>query len=162
MATRRSGATSAQNASQKSNGKETTKAQSTGQQQGQKETTSKSRSNKAAPVSVTFNVRIPETMGKGKRTLYVAGNFSQINNKLEDWSAQGQKMKKGDDGRWTLTIKVPQNAVIEYKYTLGDWDSVEVDQNCQDVGNRHLQVGSGDTQQVEDAVHRFRGVDPCG
>lgn len=162
MSTRRSGAASTQSESQKSNGKETTKAQSTRQQQGQKENTVKSRSTKAAPVNVTFNVRIPENMGKGKRTVYLAGNFSQINNKMEDWSAQGQKMKKGEDGRWTLTIKVPQDSVIEYKYTLGDWDSVEVDQNCRDVGNRRLQVGSGDMQQVEDSVHRFRGVDPCG
>lgn len=161
MATRRSGATSAQNESQK-NGKEPTKTQSTRQQQGQKETTTKNRSTKAAPVNVTFNVRIPESLGKGKRTVYVSGNFSQINNKMEDWNAQGQKMKKGDDGRWTLTVKVPQDAVIEYKYTLGDWDSVEVDQNCHDVGNRRVHVGSGDTQQVEDSVHRFRGVDPCG
>lgn len=161
MATRRSGAANAQSQTDKTNGKETTKAQST-RQQGQKETTTKSRSTKAAPVNVTFNVRIPENMGKGKRTVFLAGNFSQINNKMEDWSAQGQKMKKGDDGRWTLTIKVPQNSVIEYKYTLGDWDTVEVDQNCQDVGNRRLQVGSGDIQQIEDSVHRFRGVDPCG
>ncbi len=157
MATRRSGAAAAQ----KENQKDATKASSSSQQ-GQKETATKSRSMKAAPVTVTFFVSIPENMGKMKRTVYLAGNFSQVNNKIDDWSAQGQKMKKGDNGRWTLAIKVPQNTVIEYKYTLGEWGMVELDQNCQDVPNRRLEVGSGDTQQVEDAVHRFRGVEPCG
>lgn len=157
MATRRAGAATAQKESQK----DTTKAQSARQQQDQKETAAKSRSNKAAPVNVTFTVTIPESLGKAKRTVYVAGNFSQVNNKSEDWSAQGQKMKKGDNGRWTLTLKIPQNTVIEYKYTLGEWGSVEVDQNCQDVPNRRLEVGSGDNQQIEDSVFRFRGIEPC-
>lgn len=144
MATRKSSATAAQ----KENRNDSMKKSGSSEQQAQKETPTKSRPAKTAPVTVTFIVSIPENMSKMKRSIYLAGNFSQVNNKADDWNAQGQKMKKGDNGRWTLTIKVPQNTVIEYKYTLGEWGLVELDQNCQDVPNRQLEAGSGDSQQV--------------
>src|SRR5207247_368767 len=53
---------------------------------------------------------------------------------------------------------------LEYKYTLGDWDHVEKDGSCGEIGNRALTLtyGSSGTQTVGDTVENWRNVAPCG
>jgi hypothetical protein len=53
---------------------------------------------------------------------------------------------------------------LEYKYTLGDWDHVEKDASCGEIGNRMLTLsyGSNGMQTVNDTVSNWRNVAPCG
>lgn len=139
----------------------------TRQNKGQRETEKtasqrSSKTNKPKIVSVTFHVTVPEQTARLKRTVFLAGNLSQADQKMVDWDTQAQKMKKLDNNHWTVTIKAPENTVIEYKYTLGDWDSVERDQHCHDIGNRRVAIHSGETQTIEDTVHNWRNAEPCG
>lgn len=139
----------------------------TRQNKGQRETEKpasqrSSKTNKPKIVSVTFNVTVPEQTARLKRSVYLAGSFSQANQKMADWDTQAQKLKKVDSTHWTTTIKVPENMVIEYKYTLGDWDSVERNQRCHDIANRRVTIHSEETQTIEDTVHNWRNAEPCG
>lgn len=127
---------------------------------GLKSGANKTRTAKAAPVEVTFSVTVPETTARMKKNVYLAGNFSQFNNKMGDWDAGGQKMKKVDATHYTLTVKIPQNTTVEYKYTLGGWEQVERDASCADTMNRHMTTGSSETQTVNDVVQNWAG--DCG
>jgi hypothetical protein len=126
-------------------------------------TRSSTKNAKPATITVTLNVTVPESTAKSKKSVYVAGNFNQFNNKHADWDTQSHKMKKVDATHYTLTLKGPENAVIEYKYTLGDWEHVERNAHCHDLHNRRVTLhGSPNGEQViEDVVHNWRSLDPC-
>jgi hypothetical protein len=68
-----------------------------------------------------------------------------------------------DATHWTVTLNMLEGTSIEYKYALGDWNYVEKDGACQEIGNRTLtESGSGGVQTVNDTVLNWRNVAPCG
>ncbi len=125
---------------------------------------SKARATKEKTATVTFNVTVPESTAGQRRSVFLAGTLHYVNNKINDWDTRAQQMKKVDKTHWTISIGGPVNSMIEYKYTLGDWDTVERDEHCQDIGNRRVTLPgkSGEVMTIDDTVHSWRGVSPCG
>jgi hypothetical protein len=69
-----------------------------------------------------------------------------------------------DATTWTITFTGKESTAIEYKYALGDWDHVEKDNVCGEIGNRILTLSYGATgiQTVNDTTLNWRNVAPCG
>ena len=65
---------------------------------------------------------------------------------------------------WTVTLTGKESTQLEYKYTLGDWEHVEKDGACGEIGNRLLTLsyGPGGAHGVADTVENWRNVAPCG
>ena len=57
-----------------------------------------------------------------------------------------------DATHWTITLTGKETTQIEYKYTLGDFNYVEKDGSCGEIGNRQvsLSYGSTGTQEVNE------------
>jgi hypothetical protein len=129
----------------------------------QPENSDRDKNTKPGKVNVTLNVRVPENLVGVGQSVYLAGTLKAIGKRGDEWDAKGQKMKKIDNTRWTLTFTAPENTEIEYKYTVGDWDHVEIDQYCSEVPNRRLIVlpSKGLEEIVDDIVYGFRGVSHC-
>jgi hypothetical protein len=85
---------------------------------------------------VTFYVTVPGSARDTRRAVFLAGSLHRFSPNLPDWDPHGLEMKKIDDRHWSITLMGQENIVIEYKYTLGDWDHSEKDSNCADIPNR--------------------------
>lgn len=111
----------------------------------------------APTVGTTLTVTVPANTDATGRTVYLAGNLSVLGAGQTDWAANGIAMTRVDATHWRTTITSPNNAALSYKYTLGDWPSVEKDGSCADVGNRGITLtGTGRA----DTVANFGGF--CG
>jgi 1,4-alpha-glucan branching enzyme len=124
---------------------------------------SRSRAGKEKQVTITFNVTVPESTAGLRRSVFLVGNFQKLNKNLVDWDTRVQPMKKVDNRHWTISLTELDNTEIEYKYCLGDWDTVERDEHCMDIFNRRvrLHLSEKEPQEVHDTVHNWRGVNPC-
>ncbi len=113
---------------------------------------------------ITFYVTVPESTARLQRAVFLTGSLRQFSPNLPDWDPRGLPMQRVDDRHWTLTLMgqaSQPNAVVEYKYTLGDWDHCEKDARCADIPNRRvviLPTASG-KQAVHDQVEGWQGVD---
>lgn len=119
------------------------------------------RPGEEAKLSITFNVTVPEAVHQNKQSVWLTGTVHQLNRKLKDWDPRAQQMKKVGDTHWTVTWSGPAGAEIEYKYTLGDWEHVEVDQNGNDIPNRRVTIHGtgGEPLNIVDVVANFRGLE---
>jgi glycosidase len=80
-------------------------------------------------VSVTFTVGVPEyTPG----TVYVTGSIAQ----LGPWNPGANPMTDNGDGTWSRTFQIPDGTRFEWKYTRGNWDTVEQWGDISGLGNR--------------------------
>ena len=115
-------------------------------------------------VSVTFNVTVPVSTDGTGRSVYIAGTLSRLDGGLPDWNPGAVVLTRVDATHWTITLSGLETTPIEYKYTLGDWEHVEKDAGCGEIGNRLLTLsyGSDGTQVVNDTVDNWRNVAPCG
>ncbi len=115
-------------------------------------------------VTLVFTVTVPDTTDATGRSVYIAGTLSRLDGGLPDWNPGGVVLTKVDATHWTITFTGKEYTAIEYKYTLGDWDHVEKDNSCGEIGNRQLTLsyGSNGTQAVNDTVPNWRNVSPCG
>lgn len=112
------------------------------------------------PVEVTFEVEVPEgTPAEG--SVFIVGTEPEIC----DWcNPQTAALAKGEDGKWRVTITFQEGTPIEYKFTLGSWDTVEKDATCNEVANRQVRAvpDANGTQTIRNTVANWRNVAPCG
>lgn len=109
---------------------------------------------------VTFNLTVPANT-PASATVSVAGTLSQLDSTLPDWTPGAVVLTKVDATHWTLTINTEEGKGVDYKYTLGSWDTVEKNATCGEVANRHVTVtfgASSTTQAVNDTVANWT---PC-
>jgi hypothetical protein len=87
-----------------------------------------------------------------------------LNGGLPDWNPGGVVMTRVDATHWTITLTGSESTQIGYKYTLGDWEHVEKDAACGEIGDRLLTLsyGTDGMQTVNDTVVNWRNVSPCG
>ncbi len=113
-------------------------------------------------VTATFNVTVPESTYQKVRSVYVTGTLRKIGEESPDWAPDAHQMEQIDDRHWTITISGPVGTEIEYKYTLGDWEHVEMDGNCADVPNRRVTLRTENDQplNIEDTVQNWHGINP--
>jgi glycosidase len=115
-------------------------------------------------VSLTFTVTVPASTDGTGRSVYVAGFLDRLDGGLPQWDPAGVVLTRLDETHWTISLTGKEGTQIEYKYTLGDWDHVEKDGSCGEIGNRLLTLSYGvsGTQAVNDTVQNWRNVSPCG
>jgi hypothetical protein len=111
-------------------------------------------------VMVTFNVTVPEGTPPDA-TVYIAGSFGGLGSGFPDWDPAGIAMHKVGAITWSVIITGPDPASLQYKYTLGSWDSVEKGAACEELSNRGAVVTYGN-QVVNDEVDNWANVAPCG
>ncbi|HVX45982.1 MAG TPA: alpha-amylase family glycosyl hydrolase, partial [Mycobacteriales bacterium] len=101
-------------------------------------------------VQVTFRVAVPANTPAGQ-TVYVAGATTNLPPGMPDplclWCGGNADtaMHQVSDGIWEATFGIPEGAGIQWKYTRGDWTTVEVR-----AQNRSGQVGHDATQLIDD------------
>jgi glycosidase len=115
-------------------------------------------------VSVVYNVTVPANTDGTGRSVHIAGTLSRFDGGYPDWDPGAVTLSRVDATHWTISFTAKESTQIEYKFTLGDWDHVEKDATCSEIGNRQLTVtyGATGTQNVNDTVLNWRNVAPCG
>jgi glycosidase/fibronectin type 3 domain-containing protein len=111
-------------------------------------------------IPLTLIVTVPENTPAG--TIYIAGDFKSASYPL--WDPAGIAMEQIDATRWQVTLNLPENAQIEFKFVRGDWQFVEKTVDCVEVDNRRVQVvpAADGTMTVDDlVVTNWRDVDGC-
>jgi glucoamylase len=111
------------------------------------------------PAKVTVTVTVPATTDGTGRTVRLTGTLGQLGGGLPDWDPAGLPMARVDATHWRITLTAPAGTRLEYKYTLGDWGTVEKDAFCGERPNR-TGVLAG-VEAVTDGVGAWRGVPPC-
>jgi predicted alpha/beta superfamily hydrolase len=69
-------------------------------------------------VQITFTVIVPPMTPK-EDVVYIAGNHPLLGN----WNPGGIALKKIDDSTWSRSFTFTKGQELEYKITLGSWDS---------------------------------------
>lgn len=90
-------------------------------------------------IPVTFNVTVPDYTPDNDN-IYIAGDFKT--DKLPKWDPVGIKLIKVGDKKYSITMYLPPNVTIEYKYTRGSWSKVEKDAFGNEISNRVLQINN--------------------
>lgn len=103
---------------------------------------------------VTFELKLPADLPKDAR-LFAAGNHATFGG----WMPGVVEVPRAGT-RSTWTVKLPVGFKLEYKFTLGDWDRVEVSAVGDDIANRVLTVPDGKTT-LRIAIPGFKSFAPA-
>jgi predicted alpha/beta superfamily hydrolase len=76
---------------------------------------------RAREIEITFTVHTPKSTPHDA-IVYIAGNHSL----LGDWNPGAVAMEKISDSVWSKSFRFPEGFSLEYKITLGSWDSQAV------------------------------------
>ncbi len=93
---------------------------------------------------VTFRVTVPETT-PAEADVYIAGDFQSWNP-----GSSAHRLYAAGDGTYEITIPFEPGRTIEFKFTMGEWGTVEKGPNIEEISNRRLTVT--ETAVVELAV----------
>lgn len=97
-------------------------------------------------VDVTFMVTAPDNTDEN---ICITGSHSN----LGSWGMLTVPLKKIRSSYY-ITVKLPENSICQYKYTRGDWDSVERGKAGEEIPNRVIRVKSG--LFVKDSIESWR------
>src|SRR5690606_586094 len=95
-------------------------------------------------VSVTFTVGVPAyTPG----TVYIVGDLAEFG----PWNPGLVPMTQVDATTWTYTLDIADGTAVQYKFTRGNWETVEAWGEITGLTNRAMTVnyGSNGTQLVD-------------
>ncbi len=118
-------------------------------------------------IAVTFVVIVPAgTPGP----LYIAGDFGAAGLPLWDPAGAGMQLSAAGDDQWALTLELPEGVTIQYKFTRGNWETVEKGPDCEEIANRTLMVSVDELAGLENGeggytiahtVDKWRDLDGC-
>jgi predicted alpha/beta superfamily hydrolase len=87
---------------------------------------------------------IPENTPEGD-SIYITGTFN-------DWWNPGDPenaLYLNADSLWEIVLGIaPEGLEIQYKFTRGDWGTVEKGANGEEITNRYFTYGNGDTTYI--------------
>jgi fibronectin type 3 domain-containing protein len=101
-------------------------------------------------VQVTFTVAVPE-FTPADATIFVTGSISQ----LGPWNPGAYPMTSNSDGTWSRTFSIPDGTSFEWKYTRGNWETVEQWGDIVGVANRGpatAQYGADGTMTIDNTA----------
>lgn len=102
-------------------------------------------------INIEFVVTVPKIV-EMPDVIYLAGSLDAVSS----WKADGLPLKRGDDGRFYGSVRLPKGAVLEYKITRGSWETVERDKAGGEIANRSLTVM--ENAKVEITVQAWAGA----
>ena len=91
---------------------------------------------KISNVRVTFLVEVPANTPS---PVCITGNHP----KLKNWDPRGCALKNVGAGRYQISFLFPKGTYLQYKFTRGDWNTVEKDEEFHDRTNRSLLASQG-------------------
>jgi predicted alpha/beta superfamily hydrolase len=94
-------------------------------------------------VTVTIIATVPKDTPKDAK-VYLAGNLDEVG----AWKADGKLMKRTDEGKYTITLKLPKGQTLEYKLNCGSWDTVEKSDKGQEIDNRKLEIDADKEEKI--------------
>jgi len=95
---------------------------------------------------ISFIVKAPVNTDQ----VTIAGNLSQ----LGDWDPSKKILDKTDDSLFTITINIPKNSEIEYKFTRGSWKTEALTENGIVPDNFKIIVKNDTT--INHSIHKWR------
>src|SRR5690606_495853 len=107
-------------------------------------------------VQVTFNLTVPAETPAAS-TVYIAGEIPGL--PAWDPGASAGAMTQVDATHWTKTLEILDGSQIQFKFTRGNWESVEKEPDGNtEIPNRMLSVSYGTTgeQTVNLTVENWR------
>jgi predicted alpha/beta superfamily hydrolase len=81
-------------------------------------------------------------------TIYVAGNHES----LGPWAPGKHALTRADDGSWRTTLDLPEGFNLEFKVSLGGWETVEKSAEGRDIANRTATVADGQVLEIQVAA----------
>ncbi|MDP4261743.1 MAG: glycogen-binding domain-containing protein [Bacteroidota bacterium] len=102
----------------------------------------------AQVAAVRFTVQIPHGNNDDKN-VYMAGSFNY-------WHAGDSlfQMNRVSEDVYAITLPLFEGRQYQYKYTLGNWDKVEVASNDSDIQNRFFFSSNG--KDIADTVTKWK------
>ncbi|PCJ20420.1 MAG: esterase [Candidatus Cloacimonadota bacterium] len=85
--------------------------------------------------------------------LFIIGNHES----LGQWTQQSHQLKKINQTTFTTNIRVPKNTSLEFKFTLGSWETVQKDQFFNDTNNFIIIAKA--SELIELQVSNFAGFE---
>jgi predicted alpha/beta superfamily hydrolase len=94
---------------------------------------------------VTFIItEIPEYTPP-EDVIYIAGSINSWNPGASEFA-----LEKNENENWFITLpEEPDGTTIQFKFTRGDWGTVEKGASGEEITNRQFTFGNGDTVNVE-------------
>lgn len=78
-------------------------------------------------------------------TIYIGGSFNGWNPGDTEYA-----LEKNEDNNWFIVMpERPIGTTIEFKFTRGEWTTVEKSANGDEIANRQFTYGNGDTVQFD-------------
>ena len=110
----------------------------------------------ASPLAAqgTLHLTVPANT-PDSATIYVAGNFNNWNPNATSFT-----LTKQADGGYAIALPPAIRGKIEFKFTLGSWDRVEVDSAGADVPNRSFTVPDAGAATYSGTVPKWRDGSP--
>jgi len=92
--------------------------------------------------TIRFTVKVPDYTPEDN--LYIASNYNGWNP-----GDPGYRMNRTADGSYQISITVPKNFRLEYKFTRGSWITVEKGISGEEIPNRIIQVIKDTALEIE-------------
>ncbi len=108
----------------------------------------------SARTQATLHLTVPSNT-PATAPVFVAGSFNQWNPGAPEFRLTAQA-----GGQYALTLPASVRGVIEFKFTLGSWDAVELDSAGDDVANRRFTVPAAGAASYTGTVPRWRDGSP--
>jgi alpha-amylase len=107
-----------------------------------------------ASAQLTVRLSAPSSTPAGA-TVYIAGTFNR-------WNPADSAYRLARQGSGQYTIVLPQSVrgPVEFKFTLGSWDTVEADSAGADVPNRSFTIPATGAATYTGTVPRWRDGSP--
>jgi predicted nucleotide-binding protein len=108
-------------------------------------------------------VDVPPSTASSGREVYIGGTLARLEPPAPSWVADGKKLERTDDGRWTIELMAKRGTRLDYKFTLGHWDYVEKGASCEELPDRAVYFGSRPKPGIHPdvSVYKWRTLD-CG
>lgn len=106
----------------------------------------------ASGATTTFRVQVPASTPVGD-LIYIAGNF-------QGWNPgdPAYALTEQPDGRWEITLSLPDGNSIQYKFTRGSWPKVEKGPNGEEIPNRTYTPQA--TETINHVVANWADIPP--
>lgn len=99
---------------------------------------------KAYEVSVNFVLNVPKNT-PDNATIYISGNHKVLGN----WNPGKVALKKIAAFQYQISFSFPKGTHLEFKFTRGNWDTVERDKDVKERSNRKLIVKKGQSLNLQ-------------
>jgi predicted alpha/beta superfamily hydrolase len=104
----------------------------------------------AAPAQAQLTIRLASPAGAADAPVYVAGSFN-------GWAPadSAYRLRPEGSGRYAITLPADVRGPVEFKFTRGAWETVELDSAGQAVGNRSFTVPATGAATYQATVPRW-------